>query len=108
MDCRSILVWLANRKDGESMNEIRKLSELAVYMKQAAGTFSQHDYKQLRQELRARYEQQIMEAFMDRHPGWSVVEGNAACMMYLYRTLSPILINSIGFKRCSAYRDNTV
>ena len=38
MDCRSIPVWLANRKDGESMNEIRKLSELAVYMKQAAET----------------------------------------------------------------------
>ena len=67
------------------MNEIRKLSELAVYMKQAAETYSQHDYEQLRQELRARYEQQITEAFMDRHPGWSVVEGNTACMMYLYR-----------------------
>ena len=67
------------------MNEIRKLSELAVYMKQAAKTYSQHDYEQLRQELRVRYEQQIMEAFMDRHPGWSVVESNAACVMYLYR-----------------------
>ena len=88
MDCRSILVWLAKRKDGENMNEIRKLSELAVYLKQAAETYSQHDYEQLHQELRARYEQQIMEAFMNRHPGWSVVEGNAACMMYLYRNWS--------------------
>ena len=67
------------------MNEITKLCELAVYLKLAAATYSQHDYEQLHQELRARYEQQIMEAFMDRHPGWSVVEGNAACMMYLYR-----------------------
>ena len=67
------------------MNTIRKLSELAVYLKQAAETYSQRDYEQLHQELRARYEQQIMEAFMNRHPGWSVVEGNAACMMYLYR-----------------------
>ena len=67
------------------MNEITKLSELAVYLKQAVATYSQHDYEQLHQELRARYEQQIMEAFMDRHPGWSVVEGNAACVMYLYR-----------------------
>ena len=25
---------------------------------------------------------------MDRHPEWSVVEGNAACMMYLYRNWS--------------------
>ena len=25
---------------------------------------------------------------MDRHPGWSIVEGNAACMMYLYRNWS--------------------
>ena len=67
------------------MNGVTKLSELAVYLKQVAATYSQHDYKQLHQELRARYEQQIMEAFMDRHSGWSVVEGNAACMMYLYR-----------------------
>lgn len=67
------------------MNGITKLSELAVYPKQAVATYSQHDYEQLHQELRARYEQQIMEAFMDRHPGWSVVEGNAACVMYLYR-----------------------
>ena len=67
------------------MNEITKLSELAVYLKQAVATYSQHDYEQLHQELRARYEQQIMDAFMDRHPGWSVVEGNTACVMYLYR-----------------------
>lgn len=67
------------------MNEIRKLSELAVYVKQASEMYSQHDYEQLYQELHARYEQQIMEAFIDHHPGWSVVEGNAACMMYLYR-----------------------
>lgn len=67
------------------MNEITKLSELAVQLKHVAVTYSQHDYEQLHQELHARYEQQIMEAFLDRHPGWSVVEGNAACMMYLYR-----------------------
>ena len=70
------------------MNEIRKLSETAVYLKQTAEMYSQHDYEQLHQELRARYEQQVMEAFMARHPGWSVVEGNAACMMYLYRNWS--------------------
>lgn len=70
------------------MNTIKKLSELAAYLKQVVATYSQHDYGQLHQELRARYEQQIMEAFMDRHPGWSVVEGKAACMMYLYRNWS--------------------
>ena len=70
------------------MNTIKKLSELAAYMKRAVETYSQNDYEQLHQELRARYEQLIMEAFMDRHPGWSVVEGNAACMMYLYRNWS--------------------
>lgn len=67
------------------MNTIKQLSELAAYMKRAVETYSQHDYEQLHQELRARCDQLIMEAFMDRHPGWSVVEGNAACMMYLYR-----------------------
>ena len=70
------------------MNTIMKLSELAAYMKRAVETYSQRDYEQLHQELRARCDQLIMEAFMDRHPGWSVVEGNAACMMYLYRNWS--------------------
>ena len=70
------------------MNTIMKLSELAAYMKWAVETYSQRDYEQLHQELRARCDQLIMEAFMDRHPGWSVVEGNAACMMYLYRNWS--------------------
>ena len=70
------------------MNTIKQLSELASYMKQAVETYSQHDYEQLHQELRARCDQLIMEAFMNRHPGWSVVEGNAACMMYLYRNWS--------------------
>lgn len=70
------------------MSTIARLSDLAAYLKKVAVTFSQHDYEQLHQELRARYEQLIIEAFMDRHPGWSVVEGNAACMMYLYRNWS--------------------
>ena len=70
------------------MNTIKKLSELAAYLKQVVATYSQHDYGQLHHELRARCDQLIMEAFMDRHPGWSVVEGNAACMMYLYRNWS--------------------
>ena len=70
------------------MNTIARLSDLAAYLKIVAVTFSQHDYEQLYEELRGRYEQLIMEAFMDRHPGWSVAEGNAACMMYLYRNWS--------------------
>ncbi|WP_186564218.1 hypothetical protein [Lawsonibacter celer] len=70
------------------MNTIMKLSELAAYMKRAVETYSQRDYEQLHQELCARCDQLIMEAFMDRHPGWSIVEGNAACMMYLYRNWS--------------------
>lgn len=70
------------------MNTIVRLSDLAAYLKKVAVTFSQHEYELLHQELQARYDQQIMEAFMDRHPGWSVVEGNAACMMYLYRNWS--------------------
>lgn len=67
------------------MNTIKRLRELAVRLKQATATYFQQDYEQLHQELCARYEQLIMEAFMERHPDWSVVEGNAACMMYLYR-----------------------
>lgn len=70
------------------MNTIKQLSELAAYLKQVVATYSQHDYVQLHQELRARCDQLIMEAFMERHPGWSVVEGNAACMTYLYRNWS--------------------
>ena len=70
------------------MNAIARLGDLAAYLKKVAVTFSQHEYEQLHQELQARYDQQIMEAFMDRHPGWSVIEGNTACMMYLYRNWS--------------------
>ena len=33
------------------MNEIKKLSDLAVHLKQAVETYSQHDYEQLHQEL---------------------------------------------------------
>ena len=80
------------------MNTIMKLSELAAYMKRAVETYSQHDYEQLHQELRARCDQLIMEAFMDRHPGWSVAEGNAACMMYLYRNWS--FISATAFPAC--------
>ena len=70
------------------MNTIKKLSELAVYLKRAVETYSQRDYEQLHQELCARCDQLIMEAFMDRHPGWSIVEGIAACMMFVYRNWS--------------------
>ena len=70
------------------MNTITRLSDLAAYLKKVAVTFSQHEYELLHQELQARYDQQIMEAFMDRHPGWSVLEGNAACIMYFYRNWS--------------------
>ena len=40
------------------MVAIKKLSELAVYLKQFAATYSQNDYEQLYQKLRAKYEQQ--------------------------------------------------
>ena len=38
------------------MNAIIRLSDLAAYLKKVAVTFSQHEYEQLHQELRARYE----------------------------------------------------
>ena len=65
------------------MNTIKKLSELAVYLKRAVETYSQRDYEQLHQELCARCDQLIMEAFMDRHPGWSIVEGNAVSFCFI-------------------------
>ena len=55
------------------MNTIKKLSELAVYLKRAVETYSQRDYEQLHQELCARCDQLLMEAFMDRkvmRPAW--------------------------------------
>ena len=45
------------------MIKFTKLHDLAAYLKQAAGTYLQYDYEFLYQELRARYEQQVMEAF---------------------------------------------
>jgi len=51
------------------MIKFTKLHDFAAYLKQAAGTYLQYDYELLYQELRARYEQQVMEAFLEKHPG---------------------------------------
>ena len=70
------------------MIKFTKLHDFAAYLKQAAGTYLQYDYELLYQELRARYEQQVMEALLEKHPGWSIVTDDTACYMYLYRNWS--------------------
>lgn len=70
------------------MIKFTKLHDLAAYLKQAAGTYLQHDYELLYQELHARYEQQVMEALLEKYPGWGIVTDDAACYMYLYRNWS--------------------
>lgn len=67
------------------MGPITKLSELAEYIAHIVNSFSQKDYEQLHQELLTKYQQLIMEALLESHPNWSILRGNSACMMFLYR-----------------------
>ncbi len=55
------------------------------YLDHTADTFAQKDYIQLYQELRTRYDQQLMEALLSGHPSWSILQGEAAYTMMLYR-----------------------
>ena len=61
------------------------MKQYSEYLDQAANTFTQCDYRQLHEELQARYVQQRMDALLSGHPGWSVVQGETACAMMLYR-----------------------
>lgn len=67
------------------MGSITKLSELAEYIAHIVNFFSQKDYEQLHRELLTKYQQLIMEALLESHPNWSILWGNSACMMFLYR-----------------------
>lgn len=67
------------------MDYITKLSEFAKYIAHIANFFSQHDYEELHQELLTKYPQLIMEALLENHPNWSILRGNSAYMMFLYR-----------------------
>lgn len=61
------------------------MKRYSEYLYQVANTFTQCDYRQLHEELQARYDQQRMDALLSGHPGWSVVQGETACAMMLYR-----------------------
>lgn len=67
------------------MKNIHSFMRFVEHLQTIANTFIQRDYNQLHQELRLRYEQLLMEAFLKRHPSWSIVHDETAYAMFLYR-----------------------
>lgn len=70
------------------MVRITSFQELTQFLRKIASAYCQVDYAQLYQELQLRYEQQIFSAFLDGHPGWSIVQGEAAYTLLLYHNWS--------------------
>lgn len=70
------------------MMRITSFQELTQFLRKIASAYCQADYVQLYQELQLRYEQQIFSAFLDGHPGWSIVQGEAAYTLLLYHNWS--------------------
>lgn len=66
------------------MIRITSFEKLTQFLRKIADTYCQADYVQLYQELQLRYEQQIFSAFLDGHPSWSIVQGEAAYTLLLY------------------------
>lgn len=57
----------------------------AVAYIRAASQNTQKEFVQLHQMLAAKYEQLLMESVLAQHPGWSVVTGDTAWMIYMFR-----------------------
>ena len=70
------------------MIRITSFKELTLFLRKIADTYCQADYAKLYQELQLRYEQQIFSAFLNGHPGWSIVQGETAYVLLLYHNWS--------------------
>lgn len=70
------------------MLRITSFKELTQFLRKIANAYCQADYAQLYQELQLRYEQQIFSAFLNGHPGWSIVQGETAYALLLYHNWS--------------------
>ena len=66
------------------MIRITSFEKLTQFLRKIADAYCQADYAKLYQELQLRYEQQIFSAFLDGHPSWSIVQGEAAYTLLLY------------------------
>ena len=66
------------------MLRITSFKILTQFLRKMADTYCQADYAKLYQELQLRYEQQIFSAFLNGHPGWSIVQGETAYALLLY------------------------
>lgn len=76
---------ISNRKEVQNMKNIHPFMSFAARLQTIVKTFAQRDYQQLHQKLRLKYEQLLMDAFLKHHPSWSIVHGETACAMFLYR-----------------------
>ena len=72
------------------MIRITSFKELTQFLRKIANAYCQADYAQLYQELQLRYEQQIFSAFLNGHPGWSIVQGETAYALLLYHNWSSV------------------
>ena len=70
------------------MLRITSFKVLTQFLRKIADTYCQADYAKLYQELQLRYEQQIFSAFLNGHPGWSIVQGETAYALLLYHNWS--------------------
>lgn len=76
---------ISNKKEVPNMKNIHSFMSFAACLQTIVKTFAQRDYQQLHQKLRFKYEQLLMDAFLKHHPSWSIVHGETACVMFLYR-----------------------
>lgn len=76
---------ISNRKEEQNMKNIHSFMSFAAHLQTIVKMFAQRDYQQLHQKLRLRYEQLLMDAFLKHYPSWSIVHGETACAMFLYR-----------------------
>lgn len=70
------------------MLRITSFKVLTQFLRKIADTYCQADYAKLYQKLQLRYEQQIFSAFLNGHPGWSIVQGKTAYALLLYHNWS--------------------
>lgn len=70
------------------MIRITSLKELIQFLRKIADIYCQADYAKLYQELQLRYEQQILSAFMEGHPSWSIAQGEISYALLLYHNWS--------------------
>lgn len=66
------------------MKAINSIKTFAEFLRNASLTYTQSEYTALHKKLRDLYEQQLVCAFLEGHPSWSIVQGQCALLLFLY------------------------